>query len=258
MIVVDVDNLNRFIQVTERNRPVRSFDQVVVDSALVVTVMQASRSSEREEPAVIHPIDDRFSHDFHIISSRFSEERPAAGCFIRQGSHHFIRTWRILTEDRGVFPFHRIKNRYLVVTFFPDVRVFNHLAVVRADRNQRRRTIERAQCESHGQQSAEQDTSTVAHRHECDGSEKSQSFRNRARLRHHFSPAVPEPAEMAIMGPCVAYVSNVPAEDLRDFSDFAGCNRHLLRICVKTLETCVLYVRGFSRDGFSPVPFTRI
>ena len=63
---------------------------------------------------------------------------------------------------------------------------------------------------------------------------------------------------MAIMGPCVAYVSNVPAEDLRDFSDFAGCNRHLLRICVKTLETCVLYVRGFSRDGFSPVPFTRI
>ena len=165
MIVVDVDDLNRFIQMAERNRPVRSFDQVVVDSALVVAVVQSSRSGEWEEPAVIHAIDDWFSHDFHIISSRFSEERPATGRFVRQRSHHFIRTRRILTEDWGMFPFHRIKNRYFVVTFFPDVRVFDHLAVVRADRNQRRRTIERAQCESHGQQSAEQDTSTVAHRH---------------------------------------------------------------------------------------------
>ncbi len=163
--MVDVDDLDRFIQMTERNRPVRSFDEVVVDRTLVVAVVQSSRPSERVEPAIVHPIDDRFGDDFYVISSCFSEERPAARCIVRQGSHDFIGTWRILAEDRGMFAFHRIKDRYLVVTFFLDVCVFNQLAVVRADRNQRRRTVERAQSEGHGQQSAEQDASTVAHRH---------------------------------------------------------------------------------------------
>jgi hypothetical protein len=211
MIVVDVDNLYRFICEPERNRPIRSFDQIVVDRAFVVAVVQSSRTGKRVESAIIHSINDWFSYDFHVIPCCFCEEWPAAGRFLGQGTHHFIGTWWILAEQRSVFAFNGIKNRYLVVPFFLNHGIFNQLAVIRADRNQRRRSVERAEREGHGQQSAEQDASTVAHRHQCDGSEKSKSFRNRARLRHHFSPAVPESAEMAIMGPCVAYVSNVPA-----------------------------------------------
>ena len=171
MIVVDVDDLNRFVFVAEGDGPIRPLDQVIVDSALVVAVMQPSWSRKRVEATVIQSIDDRLGDDLHVVASGLGQEDPATRGFLRQRPHHFVGTWWILTENWCVLTFHRIQNRHFVVPFFLDVSIFDQLTVVRTDGNQWRRTVERAEREGHGQQPAEQDASAVAHHHHANRGE---------------------------------------------------------------------------------------
>ena len=134
---------------SKRYWPVRSFDQVIIDRALVVAVVQSGGASEREEAAVVHTVNNRLGHDLDIVSSGFGEERPAAGSFLWQRSHHLVSTRWVLAEEGGMFPFYGIQDRYLVVPLFLRIGILDEFAVIRADRNQRGRPVKGTQGEGH-------------------------------------------------------------------------------------------------------------
>jgi hypothetical protein len=74
VIVVDVDDLDRFVFVEERNWPVGSDHLVVVHGALVVAVMQTSGTDQWVEPAIIHAVHDRLDHHLDVAALSFGHE----------------------------------------------------------------------------------------------------------------------------------------------------------------------------------------
>ena len=184
VIVVDVDHLNRLVLVVERNGPVGSDHLVVVHRALVVAVMQAGRSNEWVEAAVVHSVDDWLDNHLDIAALSFCDEGVSARRFVRDRSHHFIRARWVLAEDVRMFPFNGIQDGNLVVPFFTDICIFDQLAVPRTHRDQRRRSIETAEYEGvfeqtphqHGAGGGCQQTAAAGHRHQADPDHQGDAF----------------------------------------------------------------------------------
>lgn len=138
--MVDVDHFSRLVRVSERNRPVRPNRLVEVQRALVVAVMQSRWADERVEPTIVDAVNDRLDDHADVVDGGFAEERKSARSLMsrRQGSDNFVRARRIEAEQRRILTFNRIEYGHFAVSLFFVIRVFDHLAVVRTDRNERR------------------------------------------------------------------------------------------------------------------------
>jgi len=137
--VVDVDDFFALISVGHRDRPVRPDCFVKVDRAFVMAVMQPSWPDERIKATLIDSVNDRFNHDPDVVHVRFCNEgKSARSANTRwQSSNNFVRSRWVQAEQRSVVAFDLVQNRHFAVSFFFVVGVFDQLAVVRADRNQR-------------------------------------------------------------------------------------------------------------------------
>ena len=75
MVFVDVDHILSLIHMSERDRPVRSNRLVIVDCALVVTVVQSSWPDKRIDFAFVQPIDDGLNNNSNVVALRFLKKR---------------------------------------------------------------------------------------------------------------------------------------------------------------------------------------
>ena len=163
VVVVHVDHVLGGIGVGERHRPVRPDCLVVVHRGLVVAVVQLGRSDHRVEPARIDPVDDQLDDDLHVVPGRLGQERVAPGGLVGQRPNHLVLRRRIQAVQRSVFALDRIEHRHLAVTLFLVIGIFDHLAEVRTDRDERRGHEELRSIEDYGHNAVEDVTST-AHR----------------------------------------------------------------------------------------------
>ncbi len=137
VVFIDVDNFHRLVDVCEWNGPVSSNRLVVIDRALVVTVMQSAGTDERIDFAFVETIHERFHDNLDIVHGRFLEESKSSGTRFRHGPNDLVLAGIVNAEDRSVLAFHRVEDRHAIVSLiFPEL-VFHTLAQISRHRNGR-------------------------------------------------------------------------------------------------------------------------
>src|SRR5690606_32186744 len=137
VIMVDVDHFNHLAVVQGmRNRITDDRLLAAVDRALVVSVVQLSRSDQWVEPRRVDVVSDLFLDDPHVVALLLIQEWYAAlnGACALQSLNHFVIARRI-QRHHGATGGRRSENRHAIIALVIPELLFLAMLVIRAYRN---------------------------------------------------------------------------------------------------------------------------